>query len=387
MNKIKRIIEKLVRAFNKCFSIIFYVCPVKNNKITFCNFTGRGYGCNPKYLAEEFRKDKKYELVWFVDDVKDKSIPNDIKKVKYGSLKHYYHLITAKLWIDNIRNNIKPIFKRKKQIFVQTWHGGFGVKGIEKDVEEFLTKQYIKKAKQSGRLEDYILSGSESQTEQIKRAFWTNAEILKLGIPRDDVLFEINDSKISSIKKELKIEDKKVILYAPSFRVDKDFYKNLEFNSEQIIESFNKKFGGDHVVAIRLHPNDATPENLSHFKNVIDFGKISDSHIALHLSDYLISDYSSMVFDFARLDRLSIIYAPDYDNYLKTERKLYVDFRNLMFPFIENFKDLPSIIEKISENEYKEKLKEFCENTGFYDNKNSSERVVNYLKNIIKNKK
>lgn len=383
MNKIKKFIRKLINFLNKSCSIIFYLCPVKKNKVTFCNFAGKGYGCNPKYLAEEFRKDKNYKLVWFVSDLKDKSVPTDIKKVKYGSLKHYYHLITAKLWIDNIRNSVKPLFKRKKQLFVQTWHGGIAVKGIEKDVEEYLPKQYIRKAKQSGKLENYIISGSEYQTELIKRAFWTNAEILNLGIPRDDGLFEIDEERIKLAKRELKIENKKVILYAPTFREEEDFYKNLNFNTAEIIERLNKKFGGEHVVAIRLHPNDATPSNLSYFKNVINFGLISDSHMALHLSDYLISDYSSMIFDFARLGKLSFIYAPDYEEYLKNERKLYFDLKHTEFPFALTFKDLMTEISKVNYNKYKNQLSLFYKKYGFYDNKQSSRKIMEYLKTKI----
>ncbi len=383
IGKLKNFVKKCLAKAKRLVSLMFYLVPVNKNKITFCNFAGKGYGCSPKYLAEEFIKENRYKLIWFVSDM-NLDLPKEITKVKYGSLKHYYHLITARLWIDNIRNNLKPIFKRKKQIYVQTWHGGVGIKGIEKDVEEYLGKDYLKAAKIDGKMSDYVLSGSDHLTRIIERAFWFNGEVLKLGIPRDDILFDWNEDEILKTKKELGLEGKKIILYAPSFRLDKDFYKNLNFDTEKLVKAFDERFGGNHAFCIRLHPNDATKENIEVFKNAVNLNVLSDSNIALHCADYVISDYSSMIFDFARLDRISLVYAPDYDVYTKNERKLYFDIKESVFPFAQSFDDLLSNISNFDDKAYKKNMKKFNDFFGFYDNNNSSQRVKDFLKDKMK---
>ena len=383
----KKVIGKLKKIAKTTISLLFYLVPIKKNKITFCNFAGKGYGCNPKYLAEEFLKDGKYELVWFVSNTNDSSIPEGIKKVKYGSLAHFYHLITAKLWVDNIRNNPKPIFKRKKQLYVQTWHGGIAVKGIEKDVENLLSAKYVKKAKTDGKLADFIISGSGYQTKIIERSFWFNGTVLKLGRPRDDGLFIKDEQALNNLKESLKIKGKKVILYAPTFRVNKNFYKELSFDSEKLVEAFNKRFGGEHVLALRLHPNDSTPENIALFKNVVNFAKIPDSHMALHLSDYLISDYSSMIFDYTRLGNKAFIYAADYEEYLKKERNLYFSLKESGVPFAEDFEELINLVNNFDLKKYNNSIKKLNANFEFYDNVNSSKRIKEYLVEIINTKK
>lgn len=379
MSNIKKLFSKINSLLKKSFSLVFYILPIDKKKITFANFFGKGYGCNPKYLAEEFLKDGNYKLIWFVSDVNDESIPEGVQKVKYGSLKHYYHMITAKLWIENIRNGIKPIFKRKGQVYLQTWHSGIGIKGIERDVEESLSKNYVKKSKKSGKWEDYILSGSDFQTNQMKRAFWTKAEIVKLGIPREDGLLEYNKNIVEDVKKQFNIQNKKIILYAPSFRVNRDFYKNLCLDVKKLQQSFENKFGGEFIVAVRLHPNDAIDENKAIFKDALDFNLISDSNIALQVSDYLISDYSTVVFDFARLGKPSFIFAPDYDAYVKNERKLYINLRETCFAYAETFEDLLSNISNLKNDVIKTQNEWLDKTFGIYNINNSSKMVKDFL--------
>ena len=377
----KKFILKILKAFKYAFSLIFYLCPIKKNKITFDNFAGKGYGCNPKYLAEEFIKDNKYQLIWFVKDL-NTQMPEHIKKVKYGSLKHYYHLITARLWIDNIRNSLKPPFKRKKQFYLQTWHGRSPLKGIEKDVESLLNPKYVKRAKKDGKLANFILSGSEQQTKIIERAFWFNGEIIKLGLPRDDIFFENTSKEIEKIKKQYNLQDKKIILYAPSFRKDKDFYKNINFDANKIVEAFNNRFGKEHVLCIRLHPNDLKEENIKIFNNTIDLSYAPDSQIVLKCADYVISDYSSMLFDGAMINKKGFTFAPDYESYLKNERSLYLDLTKMPFPFSQNIEELAKNIETFNKEKYIKDLNLYIQSCGFYDNYNSAKKIKEYLQHI-----
>ena len=379
MKLLKKILRKIKKIATHTISLTFYLMPIKKNKITFANFFGKGYGCNPKYLAEEFLKHGKYELIWFVSNLNDESIPAGIKKVKYGSLKHYYHLITAKLWIDNIRNNPKPLFKRKKQVYIQSWHGGLMLKGIEKDAENSLSKDYIKTAKHDGKITDYVLSNCKKRTELIKRSFWYDGEILEYGVPRDDVMFKPNEKEIAELKQKYNIENKKIVVYAPSFRRDKSFYTNLTFNPDKLVDTLNKKFNNEFVFCVRLHPNDTSITSLKGFENVINLTKEADSQLILSAADVVVSDYSSMLLDFTLTKRPAFFFAPDYDEYIKKERGLYIDLGKSGIPFSKTFDELIESVETFNSKQYVKDLDKLFDFYEVFETGDSSKLIVEHL--------
>ena len=170
-------------------NILISLFPVRN-KIVFLNFWGRGYGDSPKYIAEEIiRQNLPFEMVWLVYDMSCE-IPDRIKKVKYYSLKSRIELATARVIISNVKGGLQ-FRKKKSQYYIQTWHGGFGVKFIEKEIENSLSPQYVSSSKHDSSITDLILSGSEFQTKVIKDAFWYDGEIFKKGVPRNDIFFNL----------------------------------------------------------------------------------------------------------------------------------------------------------------------------------------------------
>lgn len=361
------------------FLMCFYLIPIKKNKITFNNFDGKGYGDNPKYLAEEFLKDKKYEIIWFVNNLNEE-MPEGIKKVKFGSLSHYYHMITAKLWIENVRGDIKPLFKRKKQCYVQTWHGGAPIiKGVEKDVEEFLPKDYIKSAKRDSKFADYFISNGKYQTEMFRNSFWYNGEVLEFGEPKSDCLSKPDINKINDLKKKYNISGKKIVLYAPSFRNDKTFYDKLYFDVEKLLDVINTKFKDDYILCLRLHPNDENLSNIDSFKNCIDLTQEEDANLVLVTSDIVISDYSTMGMYFALTNKPTFIYAPDYDYYIQKERKLYVDLENYKLPFAKDFDTLLNNVKEFDNKKYLHNIKLMREEYSLCDNIDSSKKIKEYL--------
>lgn len=131
----------------KYIGFLFRLLPIKKNRIVMSNLLGKGYGDNPKYIANELlsRKDVDLEIVWLVKDKYYDDIPREIKQVKRGTIKELYYLSTAKIWVDNSRKHI-GVTKRKSQYYIQTWHGDLFIKMLEKDVEESLPKMYIDSA-------------------------------------------------------------------------------------------------------------------------------------------------------------------------------------------------------------------------------------------------
>jgi CDP-glycerol glycerophosphotransferase len=109
------------------FEVLFWqICSllkINKKKIVLCNFYGKGYGDNPKYIAQEIiSQDLNYDLVWLLDDnFKESIFPKEIRVVRYGSFKAIYEMATAKLWIDDCRK-VYYTKKRKNQYYIQTWH-------------------------------------------------------------------------------------------------------------------------------------------------------------------------------------------------------------------------------------------------------------------------
>ena len=148
LKKLKRCFYKFKNYVNKIWPYLLKKCKIKSDKIVFINFNGKGYGCNPKYIAEGLlQNDKKIDMVWLVNSFHWK-IPLEIRKVKFSSIKAMYELATAKVIVTNVKNDLR--FKKKDgQYIIQTWHGSYSPKYLEKEAEENLSKQYIKESKKS----------------------------------------------------------------------------------------------------------------------------------------------------------------------------------------------------------------------------------------------
>lgn len=364
-----------------------YVLKVEPNKIVFDNFIGKGYGGNPKYIAEQLLNDKDntWELIWLVDNVLY-DIPNEIKKIKYGSFLSIYHLATAKVWIDNVRN-AHLIPKKKEQIYIQTWHGAFGPKMCEKDAIDDLSSKYIKKAKYDGSITDAILSENKVKTKLYRRAFWLNKEtqILEIGSPCNDILFDHKTMKQKryDFRKKMLINDKDIlILYAPTFRDDYNLsVYNLDF--EQIINCMEKVTDKNVKVIIRLHPNIRDKGlDIKYNDKILNGSYYSDEMDVLCSSDILITDFSSILYSFMIWEKPIFLCALDYDEYLN-ERNLYDYFFSTPLSFSKSNEQLINAIISFDYNKYKLELSDFLKKIDIYDDGHASENLVKWIKKKI----
>ncbi len=378
MKNLKSFFANIHNKFKKLIALSFYLFPINKNKIVFYNFKGNGFGDNPKYLANELLKHKKYKLIWFVKNLKTE-MPNGIKKVKYGSLSALFHMITARLWIDNVRTNPKPTFKRKNQYYLQTWHGSLPYKAMEKDVENTLSPEYVKTAKADGKMCNFLLSNCKMMTDIYKRTFWFDGKMLEFGLPRHEALLNTDKTVIEDFKRKYNIQNKKIVLYAPSFRNDKNFYNNLQFDNAKLVKTLNKKLKKDFVFCYRLHPNDKNMDSAKVFKGGINLTQESDSQLVLSACDVVISDYSSMLLDFVLTKKVALVFAPDYNEYMQHERNLYVDIKTSGIPFSDSFEGLIENINKFKNKQYQQKINEFLKKYDIFDCSNASKKIVDYL--------
>lgn len=371
--------------FLSLFYRLFYTFPIKSNKIVISNISGRGYGESPKYIAEELLKNKdKYDLVWLINSeyMETGEIPVDIRKVKAGSLQSLYELATAKIWIDNTWK-LPYMRKRKGQYFIQTWHG-YGPKKIIKNPDNE-PRLYIKALKRCSDMTDLFLVINEHSKELCHRDFWYCGDILESGYPRNDIFYSDSlDAVKSKVCAKLQIPvNKKIVLFAPTYRQDLNSATVNSIDVDACISTLNDKYGGEWIFLLRLHP---LMKDIIHTTDatdmVIDASGYVDMQELLYISDVLITDYSSCMFDYMLMKKPCVLYAPDYDNYIDS-RGLVISLSSLPFPIAKNNEELLSSINNFELCNYRLKIEEYLSVNKHYDDGRASADVVSWIEKRI----
>ena len=345
------------------FMHLFSILPLQN-KVVICSFDGKTCDDNPREIYKVFlSKHPELKYVWLQRD--PNIIIDGATVASLFSLSALYHLSTAKLWIDNSRKR-EWVVKRKKQYYVQTWHGDVCIKKIEADAAEELGSEYIKAAKHDSKMADLMLSGSKFRTNNYRNAFWYDGKILEYGTPKAEVFYRDPKPITINVKKRLGVpEDAKLALYCPTFRSNNtlDVY-NVDY--ERLLEALNLRWPGQWYVAVRLHPKIRTLQNQIQYTERI-------------ASDLIISDYSGCLFAGLEAKKRVLIYAPDIDEYIRSERGLYFDFMSLPFPLAKNNDELNDNITCFDDMKYSTQARELYERIGYMTTADTTERIVDYI--------
>jgi CDP-glycerol glycerophosphotransferase len=372
----KKIIIYCIEVF---FYYIFRIFPIQNNKIFFQNYNGKGYGDNPKYIAEEIlRRGYDLILVWAVRRKYKGNIPKKIKTVPYISICAIYECATAKIWIDNCRKQLY-VRKRRGQYYIQTWHGTINFKKVEKDVENKLLSFYVKHAKYDSTIADLFLSDSKFTSQLYCSSFWYNGEILECGTPREDILINQNQHLKEKVKKHFNIsENTKIILYAPTFRniFNTDIF---DINYKLILNNLQEQTNKNWVFLLRMHPNDSKKSGVFIYNDLIlNASEYDDMQEILLASDILITDYSDCMYEFALMDKPVFLYIKDYEQY-KIERDFYFDIISLPFPSAVNNEELLQKILNFNTANYLKSLNDFFLKVGVFKEGTASKKVVDRI--------
>lgn len=366
--KLKLIVFKIF----SYFMFIFRAFPINGNKIYVINFTNKGYSDNPKYIIKKIlEKSENIKIYWKTNSGK---FPDDrIIPVIPHSILDLYHLSTSKVILSNVRF---PLYykKRKKQFYIETWHGSIAMKkiGFDGNNRNVLSDAKVKHFSKSCNL---LTSNSLFSNDLYRRAFKYNGRIEMVGTPRVDALFM--DNKQEKLKERLKISsDEIIITYAPTFREKgMDGFKPLDY--KKIIEAFQIKLNKKVKLLFRLHPTKKM--NIGDCKpGIIVTDDIMDLYETLSITDILISDYSSLIFEYMILRRPIIQYIPDYDSYFNT-RGVYFNINEMPFVQARSTDELVEIIKEKGELLVNQRLEGFIEKLGVFENGNASEIVSNII--------
>ncbi len=393
-------LRKIIRSFNSFirkinYKISSFGVKVDEKTLLFCCFNGKSYSCSPKAIYEYMINNdefKDYKFIWaFLDEKKYKNLEKNknTSVVKIGAKEYKKYLAKAKYWIFNYKIP-DFLYPKKNQIFVQCWHGT-PLKRLGCDLEHFdnvlntidgIKKRYKIEASKF----TYFISPSKFASEKFISA-WNLKEIGKKniiveeGYPRNDFLFNYKEKDVQQIRKKLGIENdnRKIILYAPTYRSDQhQTGLGYVYKEEIDFKKMEEKFGKEYLILFRPHYFIANSFDFDKYKGfVYNVANIDDINELYIISDILITDYSSVFFDYANLKRPMIFFMYDLEHYKNESNGFYIDLNELPGPIVETQEDLEKLIEDVDFNiGSSKKYKEFNEKYNYLDDGNASKRVI-----------
>ncbi|MGL5646648.1 MAG: CDP-glycerol glycerophosphotransferase family protein, partial [Clostridium sp.] len=330
------------------------------NKIVFASYREDTIYGNYEYILEELRKrNLDYEYKFLYRKPK-KGVLGQIRNLIYMCLAEYY-LGTSKIFIiDDFYLPVYVMDKLREETYViQVWHacGAFKKFGFSIVDKTFgANKNYIEDIKIHSNYSKVIVTSKEVVKHYGHAFNMESKDIMPIGVPRTDIFF--NDKKIEKVREKLykmypKIKDKKIILYAPTFRGinQKNAKGSIRFDIDKVLENLEEEY----IVALKMHP--FVSERFDNLGNrVIDMSDYKFINDILCITDTLITDYSSIIFEFALLERKIIMYADDLEDYID-ERDFYYDYES--FVPGEIVKNTDELIIALHNEKNIEKIKEF----------------------------
>jgi CDP-glycerol glycerophosphotransferase len=383
--KFKRL--SMTKKVYKLLFIMIGLLPARKHTIVFESFLGKQFSDNPRAIYEYMKEHyPEYKLYWsvdprFIDNFKDKGV-NIVPRL---SIKWLLIMASAKYWVSNSR---MPLWipKPKHTVYLQTWHGT-PLKKLAADMDDvFMPGTNIENYKRNFLKEsanwDYLISPNPYSTKIFRRAFAFKKEMIESGYPRNDFLYNANNEKdILALKKKYQIPtDKKVILYAPTWRDDQYFEKGkYKFDLKLDLKQMQEQLGDQYIVLLRLHYLIANHIDVSEYKGfAFDFSHHEDIRELYMVSDLLITDYSSVFFDYANLKRPMIFFVYDIEDYRDRLRGFYFDFEEKApGPLVKTTEEVIEEINKLEKNKRLPKnFDEFYETFCSWEDGNATKRVV-----------
>lgn len=369
---------------------VFSKLPIKENTVLYESFLGRNYSDSPKaifnYLLEN--EPKKWNHVWILNDKKivenEPEFKNsNVKIIRRFSWEYFMYVTISKYFVLNMRQP-KWLYKKPEQVLLSTWHGT-PLKKLVFDMDNVTSanKNYKKDFYEQSRNWDYLIAANKYSEDIFNSAFmYPREDILTYGYPRNDILTNHTEEYKNGLKKKLGIPvHKKVILYAPTWR-DDQFHGpgQYKFLMQLDLQRLREELGDEYVVALRMHYFISDNLDLSEFKNfAFDFSRYNDINDLYISSDILITDYSSVFFDFANLRKPILFYTYDLEKYKDVLRGFYIDMnKDLPGPLLFDSEEVIDSIKNIEtvENDYQDKYDEFYNKYCSLDDGKATERVV-----------
>lgn len=371
---------------------------LEDKTVLFEVFMGRQYACNPRAIYEFMIKDSRFDdfsFIWVFENIeKIKEYPElaRAKAVKAKSKKAWEAYARAKYIITNSNLDYR-VQKKPGQVIIQTWHGT-PLKKLRCDITatDGNANNTLDEIKWKNDMDvvryDYFLSPSPFASEKFKSSFRMNElgverVIAETGYPRNDLLFNYTEDDIIREKELLGIpEGKKVILYAPTFRDNSHDGSGYVYDTHINFERLRAELGEEYIILFRAHYFIANSFDFGKYEGFIyDVSRIDDITPMYLISDILVTDYSSVSFDFANLKRPIMFYMYDLDEYADSIRGFYFSVNELPGDIIRTEDELISSIKKCSSSVFKpdERYERFNSKFNCIDDGMAASRTVDLI--------
>ena len=384
-------IKKFLTNFYKIYA---KTIRLKENVIVFESSMFRNYTGNPRYIYEEFVRqglDQKFEIYWVFKNPKDidlDKIPGNFKVLTYKTMP-FFKIYSAAAFIVSDSRLPRYLRKNRKCKYIQTWHGT-PLKKLALDMEALdmggstNIDKYHRNFRKSIASWDYLLSQNSYSTKIFRSCFDFDKTIIEVGYPRNDKLLNTTASQIYELKRQMGLPlNKKVILYAPTWR-DNQFYKlgEYKFANQVDFDALRDAISDEYVMIVKYHYLIKDSVDWSKYEGfVYQFGEECDIADLYLVSDMLMTDYSSVMFDYSVLNRPIVFYTYDYDEYMNDLRGFYFDFKEeAPGPLVYNNEELIDAIKNYDAEKWEEKYEAFHDKYNHCDEGTASKAIVDLIK-------
>lgn len=386
------------------YGFICKISPVKRNRVVFTSLSGQ-YSDSPKAISIQLHEmNPSFEIVWLVKQGIIGELPDYITPVVIGSWKAQWYRGSARVMVDNVfADHATTIYgddsyaklrakiylflhNKKRQLRITTWHGTpikrMGRDQIGNHVTDFLCNDMT------------MILGDQYTMDIMKRLTFHRIPMELIGTARNDVLFD--QTYAAAIKQKIGIQaDKKVILFAPTFRSDgqDNEVRNVQLSGinqlqeicfDALFAALQHKFGGEWVFVCRFHYHVADEVDWVELEQkypgkFINGNQLQDMADYLACSDVLLTDASSCMFDFSLTKKPCFLYFPDLERYENSERGFYIPIRSLPFPIAITQDQLIDHIKNFDPVSYETALLKMKQEFLFVDDGHASEKIVQYI--------
>ncbi|MFD6953405.1 CDP-glycerol--glycerophosphate glycerophosphotransferase [Nocardiopsis sp. TSRI0078] len=350
--------------------------------VLFDSYSGKQYSDSPRGICEELRlRGTEAPMSWLVKD-RQVSLPEGLAEVHVSS-REYYEALARSEYIVSNAHLPRWFDKRPGQKVVQTWHGSM-LKRIGFDIEDvrFGNRDYHERLLRETGQWDYLVSPSPWATPILRSAFRYEGEILETGYPRNDLFHAPEREAVAErVRSRLGLPPgKRVVLYAPTWRDDK-FYSAGKYKLDLRLDlaRMHEALGEDHVLLVRRHPNivDRVPAVGQDFvRDVSTYPEIQELFL---VTDVLVTDYSSLMFDFANTGRPMLFFTYDLEEYRDNLRGFYFDFEETApGPLLRTSDEVIEAIRGADEvgSRYKDRYEAFVDRFCPLDDGKAAKRIV-----------
>lgn len=297
--------------------------------VLYSSFNGQQYSDSPRAIHEELVcRGVNLRHLWVVRDGQV-ALPPTAEPVREDSREYYEAFARARYVVVN--DHLRQWFSRRDgQTVLQTWHGT-PLKALGFDLAETrpATGRYLDGLYQQTRNWQYVLSPNPFTTEIFKTAYRLERTVLEVGYPRNDIFFRPDRERTAAaVRARLGIPPgKRVVLYAPTYRDHAtDAAGRMRLDLRLDLDLLRRALGRDHVLLVRFHRYVVDPVPGAGNGFVVDTSSYPDMAELLLIADVLITDYSSVMFDFANTSRPMVFYTYDLEQYRDEVRGMYLDF-------------------------------------------------------------